>query len=230
MIDVNPFWIIIISTFGLFFLAFIILINAFCLFSKRFNILQYFPYEILKQRSPLVYIGKVFLFALSLPSLLTIIFLIINKAHFGDLLYLEIIIGAVSFFISLLYIIMSFIPVDEIKARNILVTFEMALTFLMSALTSFNGIYFYLLYLSKSSGSIAHLILGIVAGILAISSIILIFNPKLREWYKLQINNEDDGSETISRPRLFILAFSEWASLIISYLSVFIFIFELVKI
>ena len=125
---------------------------------------------------------------------------------------------------------MSFIPVDEIKARNILVTFEMALTFLMSALTSFNGIYFYLLYLSKSSGSIAHLILGITSGILAISSIILIFNPKLREWYKLQINNEDDGSQSIYRPRLFILAFSEWASLIISYLSVFIFIFELVKV
>lgn len=229
MIETNPFWIIILVLYIAFFAVFFLMVNIHSLVAKKFSILNYFPYEVMNQKSPLILISRIALFAFVIPSQLPIVLVLMNEHSFGSFLYFEAVLGGVLFFVSLINVIITFIPVEHTKAHNIVATIEMAFAFLLSALVSFNGFYFSYLYQSQSTGSVYHLMLGIIATVLAIFSLIIIFNPKLKDWYKMNATTSEDGTLSIERPKLFVLAFSEWLTILISFLSGLIFIFELVK-
>ncbi len=47
--------------------------------------------------------------------------------------------------------------------------------------------------------------------------LLLLVNPKLRTWYKLEAKTQKDGTVLHQRPHLFILAYSEWTLLLIAF-------------
>ncbi len=230
MISVNPFWIIILASYVSLFVAFLILTNVYSLISKKFNILQYFPYEILSQKNPLLLIGKVCLYGFAIPSFLPIILILIYKESFGSLLYLEICISMVTLFSSLVNVIVSQIPVEHTKPHNIITTIQLSVSFLLSALVSFNGYYFFFLHNEHSTGSPLHLVLAIVSTVITLVMLFIMFNPMLKHWYQLEKVTSESGEVTIKRPKVFILAFSEWLSIILAFVSGLLFIIELIKI
>ncbi len=229
MIDVSPFWIIVISTYaGLFILFFIVLLVNNLIF-KKFNILQHFPVEIMSEKSPTSLLLRIIQYACLFPAILPMILVSVYFDSFGGLLPIEIIIGAVVLFSACLNVVLSYIPARNTKPHQIIATIHMSISFLLASLVTFNGFYFMYLYNSQSTGSVYHMILGIVGALLALGMFAVIFNPKLLNWYRLDKETNDDGTISVTRPKIFPLAFSEWLSIAISFLSGLIFIFELVR-
>lgn len=60
-----------------------------------------------------------------------------------------------------------------------------------------------------------------------ITLLIIMFNPKLKDWAKLEKQVNGDGTISYRRGKVFILALSEWLTILINHLS-FIFILLLV--
>ena len=54
------------------------------------------------------------------------------------------------------------------------------------------------------------ILLATILFVISLLSLILVFNPKLRQWYLLKATTEKDGSVHYERPKVFILALTEW--------------------
>ena len=231
MMDINPFWIVIIASLigiGLIFFLATLITN---LIFKKYSFLRHFPEEILSKDNKAMIPLRILQYAFVVPSLLIIVFIFIYRQYFSnDLLVLEAIMGALIFLMSLLHIVLSYIPSRNTKPHFVISTIHFSGTFLTSAMVAFNGYYFANLYNSQSTGSVYHLALGIIATILVIGTLVMMFNPKITTWYKMDTTQNEDGSVSVSRPKIFILAFSEWLSMLLSFLTGIVFILELVKI
>ena len=231
MMDANPFWIIIIVSYASLGLLFFFVGLITNLVSKKYSYLRHFPEEILSKENKAMIPLRILEFAFMIPSSLPIVFVFVYRQYFSNnLLVLEAIMSAMLLMMALLHIVLSFIPSKNTKPHFIISTIHFSYTFLLSAMVSFNGFYFMSLYNNQSTGSVYHLILGIVGALLVISALIVMFNPKITTWYKLESHENEDGSISVKRPKVFILAFSEWLMMLISFLASIIFIFELVKI
>ena len=65
----------------------------------------------------------------------------------------------------------------------------------------------------------------------AIAEFVLLFNPKLSSWPKLEAEMEEDGSISTKRPKIFVLAATEWATVGLDVLgAVFLGVFLLLLI
>ena len=114
------------------------------------------------------------------------------------------------------------------KTHMILVTISMCLSLLSNALTTLLGVLVFKNYHDRGITSIPTLILAIAAFVFALGNLVLIFNPKLTKWAKLETSN-DGGEVTVSRGKIFILAFSEWLTLLLTSLGEIIFFLVLIK-
>ncbi len=72
---------------------------------------------------------------------------------------------------------------------------------------------------SVSKSEIAVKVLYCLLFILAATPLLLIVNPKLRTWYKLEAKTQKDGTVLHQRPHLFVLAWSEWMLLLIAIIA-----------
>ena len=52
-----------------------------------------------------------------------------------------------------------------------------------------------------------------------IALLIIMINPKLRDWARLEKQVNGDGTISYRRPKVFILALSEWLTILINHLS-----------
>ena len=59
----------------------------------------------------------------------------------------------------------------------------------------------------------------VLAGLLGIGELFVIVNPKLSQWTKLRASVDAEGNVDTSRPRPFVLAFSEWILFALSTLG-----------
>ena len=69
--------------------------------------------------------------------------------------------------------------------------------------------------------------LAIICLVIALIKGLILVNPRLSKWTELQSSVGSDGVVTSSRPRPFILAFSEWLTLFLDILSLLIYIIGL---
>lgn len=92
-------------------------------------------------------------------------------------------------------------------AHLILFVLFLCLTLLGNALAAVKGFAVYDVYAQHNEQMICALVGGIISGLCSICGMILSINPKLRNWPNL--TKTDGGYE---RPKVFILAFSEWIS------------------
>ena len=86
-------------------------------------------------------------------------------------------------------------------------------------LSSVNGILF--INLSKGNEEMKNIILGLSIGMFIVSaaSFIILLNPRLKNWAKLEKVVDEDGASSLKRPKPFVLAFSEWLIIFLSVIS-----------
>lgn len=63
------------------------------------------------------------------------------------------------------------------------------------------------------------LIAVIALSLIVIASIIILLNPKLKDWSKMEKTTKEDGSVTYSRPKRFVLPYSEWALMAMAHVA-----------
>lgn len=79
------------------------------------------------------------------------------------------------------------------------------------------GFYFVAVYRNLYISSL--LALAPLLFLISLSSVILILNPKIRDWSKLEKKKNDDGSVSYARPKRFVLPYSEWLLFFLIMLS-----------
>ena len=129
--------------------------------------------------------------------------------------------------VGLLGIINAEISVFYVKQHILISTIFMAGNFLLSALVGVNSYLYYQMgqTTKASGGSIMSIVFAVLAALVAVASLIIMFNPKLKDWAKLVRISENDNS--FVRPKYFPLAFSEWLFNLIHFLSLLIFILSI---
>jgi hypothetical protein len=104
------------------------------------------------------------------------------------------------------YFLMSLIPASAEKA-------QLSLFFSSAALSTLSftmeGLLLIILIRSVSGKELLYIVVGILFA-LALATIVLPLNPKMKHWAELEKVSESDGTLSFRRPRFFILAFSEW--------------------
>lgn len=193
-----------------FFIAEVVFFIGFLIFSrlnyhKRFSTIydhrNMFPYELnYESRFSDNLAGNIcFLFFVGLHLSVSILCMdsILNEKFIFNL------ISTILYCVSVLLVL--FVPLKLLKTHLMCSTFIIGASFL-----SFSSIGYTLLTLYKPFGEYPiFVILSILSFIIAIFYFILVMNPKLTTWAKLE-KVEQNGKTIYQRPKVFYLALCEW--------------------
>ena len=229
MISVNGIWLFSLIGFGAIALVLLILLLTSSPFrSKDFSLLRNFPYEYSKMSGNNFQLFKTIMFVLTGLAFSPLFVISPLIKEFGDLGFLTIFITCIFGLAAITNSLLFFFDARYTKTHIILVTVAMSLTLLANALSTLLSILVYKVYLDMHESHAMSLVLAIVSGLFAVASLLLIVNPKLANWAKLK--SDDSGDEKVySRGKVFILALSEWVSILLSILGEIIFIVSIIK-
>lgn len=185
-------------------------------FKLQYHLRSHFPYE-------LNYHGKFqdniygnLIYVLYFAAV-TVFLVLFDKVHTNGYLIFALIAGAVTI-ISLSALI--FIPIDHLRLHMLIV----ALAFIFSLTFSF-AIVLASYFKYKEHSSVSALVSLIISVVITALYAILILNPKLAHWAEMEDEKHEDGTVSKVRPKWFVLAYSEWALMILyifSLVSLFI--------
>ncbi len=224
MIKPNLIWGLIL---GAIVLVFLLMITFGYLFSKKedksISFFSHFPFEIIKGE-----VSNIFLIIYMIVAFAPLFVIIPLFGEFGDFAVFNIFIAAFFGLFSLVVGAIIKITTKYIVPHIRLASILMAGAFLMSALTS---LHFFLNFsmMSKFPGNgYVHLSLGIIAGLLALGMLVVMFNPRLKKWAQLE-EHIDGDNKIFDRPKFFPLAYSEWISVIVLFISQLLFMLSLIN-
>ena len=184
---------------------------------KKLSYFNIFPYEILENADHKLSLPYRIILAIYCGfGVAPLILVFTSFSSWGNLIYLAIIIAILIFISALCYLGLVFLPAKFIRQHTLLASLYFIFNILISALLGLLG---FLLYFSFNT-SIAHLIFACLSVILAVISLIFIFNPKLKNWANLSKETNEKGEVSIVRPKYFPLAYTEWLFYLISALNV----------
>lgn len=104
----------------------------------------------------------------------------------------------------------------------------MAGGFLVNALAAVYAILTYSKWNQFDMGSGLTIAMAVISGLLTICSLVLVLNPKLKNWAQL-VQVEGGENPVYRRPKIFPLAFSEWAIVIINFVGEVAFLISLIR-
>ena len=181
---------------------------------RMFSILTDFPYEMApknRKNYALIFLAGYFLF-----SLLTNVSMFINFYDYASTITGLLIISA---FLALSYAFFN-LRIHKLTASleksHLGRFFVMGLTLIL--LTSINGIIFINLSRGRKLETLVF-VLSIVMFAIALAVAIILVNPRLKTWAKLEKVVDEDGASSLKRPKPFVLAFSEWIVIFLGVLS-----------
>ena len=166
-----------------------------------YDLRNHFPYELnFESKFKDNLFGNV---CISVSTVLSILFFIFfDETHLNGFLLFAMIAGIVN---SLIILSLVFVPLKLLKAHLILVTVNIALSFLVPFSLAMAASFSY-----SSYKEVGQLVFIILPALICIFIFILIMNPKLTKWALLDKKTNPDGSVSYVRPKIFILAFTEW--------------------
>ena len=181
---------------------------------RMYSILTDFPYEMMpknRKNYALIFLAGYFLL-----SLLTNVSMFINFYDYAPTITGLLIISA---FLALSYAFFN-LRIHKLTASleksHLGRFFVMGLTLIL--LTSINGIIF--INLSKGCQlETLVFVLSIIMFVIALAVAIILVNPRLKTWAKLEKVVDEDGASSLKRPKPFVLAFSEWIVIFLGVLS-----------
>ena len=181
---------------------------------RMFSILTDFPYEMMpknRKNYALIFLAGYFLL-----SLLTNVSMFINFYDYAPTITGLLIISA---FLSLAYAFFN-LRIHKLTASleksHLGRFFVMGLALIL--LTSINGIIFINLSRGHKLETLVF-VLSIIMFVIALAVAIILVNPRLKTWAKLEKVVDEDGASSLKRPKPFVLAFSEWIVIFLGVLS-----------
>lgn len=146
------------------------------------------------------------------------VFFFLVLFFFGSLLLLDsslrsaylqtgVLLSSVSFVASSFLALLFFTPAYRFRLHLPFAVLGLGFVTIFGAAAGFAFYSFRLLF-----GSTAYLFMALEFAF-ALGNALLIINPKMRDWTRLNVMMEPDGSLTSSRPKIFVLAFSEWLAI-----------------
>ena len=181
---------------------------------RMFSILTDFPYEMMpknRKNYALIFLAGYFLL-----SLLTNVSMFINFYDYAPTITGLLIISA---FLSLAYAFFN-LRIHKLTASleksHLGRFFVMGLALIL--LTSINGIIFINLSRGRKLETLVF-VLSIIMFVIALAVAIILVNPRLKTWAKLEKVVDEDGASSLKRPKPFVLAFSEWIVIFLGVLS-----------
>lgn len=183
----------------------------------KYSFLNEFPNE-LKVKSKNTRITNILLFTfISVSIALAIVLpLRINDIELDPTLKYVTIFGVVTFILgALFFALINIVPPVFILMHTRI--FLIMVTSLMLSNTIFGIVSFFSFYLL---GNIKYLITLVIFAICALSLIVIMLNPKLITWTKLEKKKSVSDEIVYVRPKILSLAFSEWLSIIFLLLEI----------
>lgn len=225
MIKINAIWLFSIISFAAVAIAlFLILFFKTKIRGEKFSFLRNFPYEFEKMYPKAINAFKPLMFALTALAFSPIFFITPLKSDFGDVWFFVIFVTCVFGLSAITNCLLFFFDASFNKTHIILATIAMCLTFLANVLTVIVSLIVYKENVNRAL-SLTCMIAGII---LACVMLVVIFNPNLKNWVKLK-KVEANGSISYERGKIFVLALSEWITILVSILGEIVFIISMIK-
>lgn len=230
MIYINAIWLfsliaICAVTISLFLLVFIT--------SKvkniNFSFLRNFPYEVPSIHQNLMPIFKPLLYVSTALAFSPIFFITPLINDFGGLGVLCIFVTCVYGLSAICNCLLFFFDARYNKTHIVLTTIAMCLSLLANALTVIVSLLVMKEYQKTGNTHVISIVALAISAVLAVGMLCLIFNPKLKNWAKLESNETVDGEKTYSRGKVFVLAISEWITMLVSILGEIVFFISMLK-
>ena len=230
MISVNLVWVVL-------FVAFIAVCAALIVVrflldksdSKfQFSFFRNFPYEIITIYKDKSKIYKVLLFIFSGLCFAPIFVVVPLIGEFGELGWIAIMNSCLYGLAGIMVVSIHLFEARFIKTHTLLVTIMIGLAFLSSSISALFSMLTFNVYNRFNEGS--PLAIGCFAlfVLAALFDLFVAFNPKLKDWTKLEKITNPDGSISYDRPKIFPLAFSEWLIIFSLFLSEVVFFVSLI--
>ena len=179
---------------------------------ETYSFWRMFPYEL---NYPSVFKENIwgnllFIFA----SLTVVAFYILNP--YGDIYRIIGIIISIVF--TMVIICLLLMPMYYLRTHLFLSVLAMTLALALPLFNIFLAYTDYVVY-TNSASRVLSIISMVISGLLAITIVLLTFNPKLT--FKIYLDKETDseGNEVFKRPKVIFLALNEWMAIFIYFLT-----------
>jgi hypothetical protein len=173
-----------------------------------FNLKNMFPYELNNynsRRNPYFLPLLIICLALTVASFSPLIYHLTYSEIDTAFTWFVFVIALAFTLAQTSFVLLCLIPAVHIKPHAIISTIFFSLSLLSSAVLA---VAFYNLYVINQENY--YIVFMVLAICIAVFDAILIVNPKLKYWANLERNVDKDGTITYVRPKIFVLALSEW--------------------
>ena len=202
----TPIWIVTLCVYLVSVLAIVILskFTAKPVDSYDFSFKRMFPFEVLnRSEKPLPY--KILLCVFVATSFAPIFNLFTNYGQIANVQGISIAICCIFGLASICFAFLHYFDATHTMVHLTLFVLFLCLTLLGNALAAIKGFAVYSAYAKHDQNLYCSIVGGAICALCALACVILSINPKLKNWPNLE--KLDDG---YARPKVFILAFSEW--------------------
>ena len=188
----------------------------------KVSFLRMFPFEMARTAENNGKFYSFFTYLFSGMCFTPIIVIVEETTKLVNLNPLSIMIACILGLAGLCFVFLNIFDVTHVKPHLTIFGLFASLTLLGGVLVTVRGFIGYDLFLKHGSKELLFLISSILSEIVVAFILILIVNPRLRIWAKL---DQVDGKYV--RPKRFPLAYSEWGMLLALFLIVVIYFFQL---
>ncbi len=187
---------------------------------RKYSLLCDFPFELGGDKPALFTRIPVYGLAVSILLMDSALLFCYPNPDFSHLLVLGILISVLSLLKAIAMAILFHVPAYRFKPHlGLFAAFAgfTALSLVVEALAMMN--------LGKMAHELLPSLVGLpyvglgVLTLLALAEFVLLFKPKLADWPKLETEMEEDGTILTKRPKIFVLAATEWATILLGLLG-----------
>lgn len=184
-------------------------------FKTKFSVLNMFPYELSFHNQGQTLIFYRFFLYLYVAFSLTPSLLMVSKFfQFPGYMSYLIMISIVFVINAVVLLTMHIIQAKFVRLHTLIATTYLALSILGAGAVS---IVLFNLYISNNQIDVNYLVLGVLEAVAGFALLVVMLNPRLRNWAEMNTEENEDGTVVVTRPKIFILALSEWLSIFINF-------------
>lgn len=209
-----------LTTYLFFSLIYLINIRTFKnVAGESFSFLRHFPFELDEDKRNDRHFFLRAAIILIIPLMCASYVLILKDVYpLTSLAYIMTISGALS------YVLLFFLFIIDTKYVNVHLTLFLlfALTCVINAISAIWLAFLFIdstLYISILFNDVIGYIIAIFGFIILAVEVVILVNPKIKNWAKLEKHVNEDGTIIYKRPKIFILALSEWLLIALNHLS-----------
>ena len=171
-----------------------------------------FPYEL---NYPSVFKENIWGNVLFIFGCITVVVFYILNPHDSTYRVVNI---ALSIVQTMVFLCLLLMPLYYLRTHLVLSILAMTLSVAVTLVNLLFGYSYFKVFTDNASRVLA-IISMVVSGLLALTMLVLILNPRLS--FKIYLDEETDssGNEVLKRPKVIFLALNEWVSIFILFLS-----------